>query len=356
MRNKELAVTLSPLTLAERIENVLAAACLGDALGAPPEAMHPEEILRVFGGRVTAFVSPPPLAPFSFGSAAGSLTDDATQMLAMADILIETRGQPTIEDAARGLIRWADDERGFGKFAGPSTQAAIDRIRAGEDPRLVATPARYSISMGTTNGAAMRAPVAGCVRIGNIPAAVDLAAILSAPTHNTQIAWSGAGAVAAAIAAGLARDGSTNLADAAIFGAEAGERLAGIRGRLAAGASVIRRLELALEIAARFPGDAEAAMAELGAVIGAGLPMAEAVPTAIGLAVAAAGNPWNAIVAAANAGNDSDTVALIAGSVVAAWSDTIGAPDDMLATLELVNGLDLGGVAAGLVEACGLEG
>ncbi|PPE78391.1 hypothetical protein C3941_18875 [Kaistia algarum] len=345
--SKEFPLTASSLTLAERIENVLAAACLGDALGAPPEAMYPGDIPALFGGKITRFFAPTPMAPFSIGSAPGSLTDDATQMLAMAEILIESKGQPTLADAARGLIRWSDDPRGFGRFAGPTTKAAIDRLKAGEDPSVVATPPLYSASMGTTNGAAMRAPVAGCVRPGDITGAVDVASILSAPTHNTQISWSGAGAVAAAIAAGLARDGRISLADAAMAGAEAGEKLAVTRGRFAAGPSVIRRMELALTIAERFKGDVDGAMNELGAVIGAGLPMAEAVPTAIGLVVAE-GNPWAVIVAAANAGNDCDTLALIAGSIAAAWTDAIGAPDDLVAELKLVNGLDLGAVAAEL--------
>jgi ADP-ribosylglycohydrolase len=110
---------------------------------------------------------------------------------------------------------------------------------------------------------------------------------------------------------------------------------------------VIRRLELALTIAERVKDDVAGAMEELGAVIGAGLPMAEAVPTAVGLVVAES-NPWAVIVAAANAGNDCDTLALIAGSIAAAWTDAIGAPDDLVAELKLVNGLDLGTVAADL--------
>ncbi|SHG30360.1 ADP-ribosylglycohydrolase [Kaistia soli DSM 19436] len=341
------------LNLAERIELVLAAACLGDALGAPPEAMHPAEIRKVFGGRITHFVPAPPMAPFSNGATPGSLTDDATQLLAMAQVIIEAGGHPTIEHAAKALIAWADDPRGFGKFAGPSTQAAIDRMRAGEDPRLVATPARYSVAVGTTNGAAMRAPVAGCIRPGDIDGAVDVAATLSAPTHNTQIAYAGAGAVAAVVAIGLSggvsRAGKTlSLAEAAFAGAEAGDRLAATRGRLAPGPSVFRRMELAVAIGERYRGDIEACMTELGAVIGAGLPMAEAVPAAVGLAVAVGQDPFSAIVAAANEGADSDTVALISGAMVAAWSDSLKAPDDIMATLELVNGIDLGAIAADL--------
>jgi ADP-ribosylglycohydrolase len=340
----------SSLSLADRIRNVLLGACLGDALGAPTESMYPEEILRVFG-KVTSFVPAPPLAPFSAGSAPGSLTDDATQLLEMARSVIAAKGEPTIEDAARGLIAWFDDERGFGRFAGPTTRIAIERMKAGEDPRIVATPALYSATMGTTNGAAMRAPVAGCVRPGDIEGAVQLAAILSAPTHNTQIAYSGAGAVAAAIAIGIGGPCGMSLADAAFRGADAGERLAETQGRLASGASVRRRLELAVGIADRYRGDTEGCIAELEAVIGAGLPMNEAVPVAVGLAIAAGPNPWDAIVAAANIGNDCDTVALIAGSIAAAWSSDIGAPADVVAELEKVNGIDLAAVARDLVES-----
>ncbi|MCX5496130.1 ADP-ribosylglycohydrolase family protein [Kaistia dalseonensis] len=337
--------------LAKRIYNVILSACLGDALGAPTESMYPDEILDVFGGRVTAFVPAPPRAPFSMGSAPGSLTDDATQMLEMARTLIAAKGTPTVDDAARGLIAWFDDPRGFGRFAGPTTRVAIERLKAGEDPSVVATPVLYSATMGTTNGAAMRAPVAGCVRPGDIEGAVAVAAILSTPTHNTQIAYAGAGAVAAAVAIGLGGPCGLSLSDAAFRGADEGERIAAKSGRFASGASVRRRLELAVAIGDRYRGDAEGCIAELEAVIGAGLPMNEAVPTAVGLAIAVGPNPWEAIVAAANIGNDCDTVALIAGSIAAAWSEDVGAPAEIVAELEKVNGLDLKTVAHQLAES-----
>lgn len=333
--------------LAGRIHAVLAAACLGNALGAATEGMSRGEIRSIFGGRVDRFMEPPPRAPFAEGLTPGRLTDDATQMLAMADILIKTSGQPTADDAVAGLVAWADQEEMFRRFAGPTTRLAVERLRAGVDPRAVATPERYSCSYGASNGAAMRAPVAGAVRAGDIPGAVRLAAILASPTHNTQIAFSGAGAVAGAIAAGLADRGSLSLAKAAIAGARAGEALGPEMGRVVGGASVARRLDLALTIAAQCADDPDRAIVELEEAIGNGVAMAEAVPTAIALAVVVS-DPWRAILAAVNAGNDSDTIAMIAGAVAAAWHGLGATPPRLVAELEAVNRLDLAATARSL--------
>lgn len=118
--------------LAIRIEAVLAAACLGDALGAATEGMQRDEIVAVFGGPVSGLMPAPERAPFARGLTPGRLTDDATQMLAMADVLLRTGGRPTVADAEAGMIAWAGDEETFRRFAGPTTRLAIERIRQGK--------------------------------------------------------------------------------------------------------------------------------------------------------------------------------------------------------------------------------
>ncbi|WP_370675081.1 ADP-ribosylglycohydrolase family protein [Pleomorphomonas sp. PLEO] len=208
----------------EAVRRVFAAACLGDALGAATEAMHPDEIISVFGGRVDRLMPPPPKAPFAAGLTPGRLTDDATQMLAMARRIIATGGQPTVDDAVAGMLDWAGDGDVFTRFAGPTTRIAVEQLKAGMDPARVASPPVYSCMFGTSNGGAMRAPAAGCAKSGRPEEAAKLAAILSAPTHNTQIAFGGAGAVAGAIAAGLGGAKFGDLEQAAIAGAVAGER------------------------------------------------------------------------------------------------------------------------------------
>ncbi|WP_319533029.1 ADP-ribosylglycohydrolase family protein [uncultured Cohaesibacter sp.] len=330
------------------IESVLAAACVGDALGAATECMHPQDILKVFGGPVTSFQQPPEKSPFAKGLAPGRLTDDATQMLAMAKRLIGLHKAPDSADAIAGFIDWSHDEEMFQRFAGPTTRIAVEAMRAGAAAKDVATPETYSCMFGTSNGGAMRAPTAGCAAAGDIEEAVRLACLLSSPTHNTQIAYAGASAIAAAIAAGLGGVSTMSLEEAALQGARLGEEQAKTSGRIVGGSGVFRRMELAFAIGDKYHGDLEAARSELTEVVGNGVAMAEAVPHAFGLVKAADGNAWDAITTAVNGGNDSDTIAMIAGSIAAAWKGAGSIPDALIREVSAVNQLDLAGVAAGL--------
>ena len=333
------------------VARVFACACIGDALGAATEGMHPSEIRSIFGGSVTTFRSPPPRSPFAAGLAPARLTDDATQMLAMARRLIATGGRFENEDSIAALLDWASDGEVFARFAGPTTRLAVERLRAGTPPEAVASPIAYSCVFGTSNGAAMRAPAAGCARPGNPKAAARLACRMAAPTHNTQIAFGGAGAVAAAIAAGLGNSDRT-LQDVADDGAAVGEAEATRIGRVVGGAGVRRRLDLAMTIGLRFKGDCAGATAELTEIVGNGVAMAEAVPHAFGLVVAAADDPWPAIVAAVNGGNDSDTIAMIAGAIAAArWRGSDTVPAGLLAEVEVANDLHLDALASAFVAA-----
>ncbi len=330
--------------LADRIRSVLLAACVGDALGAATEGMHRDEIVRVFGGPVKRLMPPPPLAPFAKGLQPGRLTDDATQMLAMAEVAIRARGNPGPRDAIDGLLLWTEDAEMFTRFAGPTTRVAVEKLRAGVPAETVADPGVYSCVFGTSNGGAMRAPVAGCLRPGNVVEAARLATILAAPTHNTLIAYAGAAAVAGAIALGIGGGPREGMVSAAIEAARAGEAEARAHGRVTGGPDVVRRIKLAVRIGGDFRGRAQEAISELEAVIGNGVAMAEAVPVAIGLVIAAGFSPWQAILAAVNGGNDSDTIAMIAGAIAAAYGE-MDIDSSTAVEVEAVNRLDLKAVA-----------
>lgn len=337
------------MTLVSGIHAVLEAACVGDALGAATEGMHREEIPAIFNGRVTTLMQPPPLAPFALGLEPGRLTDDATQMLCMARMAIRAKGQPTLDDAIDGLLLWMTDTEMFARFAGPTTRVALERLQAGAPAHSVADPGVYSCVFGTSNGAAMRAPVAGCLRPGDVEAASLLATIFSAPTHNTQIAFAGAAVLAGTIAYGLGRGHRSGLLDAAIQAARFGEAEAQRSGRATGGPDMVRRLTMAAGIADRFIGRPQEAMTELEAVIGNGVAMAEAVPVALGLVVAAEFSPWQAILAGVNGGNDSDTIAMFAGAMAAAFG-TSDVDRDVAAKVETVNTLNLQALAAELAD------
>ncbi len=337
------------MTLVSNIRTVLLAACVGDALGAATEGMHRDDIGTVFGGPVTRLMPAPPLAPFAKGLESGRLTDDATQMLCMAKMAIRAKGNPSLEDAIDGLLLWTTDTEMFTRFAGPTTRIALEKLQSGTRAQDVADPGVYSCVFGTSNGAAMRAPVAGCIRPGDIEGAAAIAVIFSAPTHNTQIAYAGAAAIAGAIAHGLGGGTSDNLLDAAIKAARIGEAEARRSGRVTGGADMVRRLEMAAKIGQRFLGRPQTAMTELEAVIGNGVAMAEAVPVAFGLVIAAEFSPWQAILAAVNGGNDSDTIAMFAGAIAAAFG-TDDLDRDVVAEVQRVNALTLNEMAAQLAE------
>lgn len=337
------------MTLASDIHAVLLAACVGDALGAATEGMHRDEIRHVFGGPVTRLMPPPPLAPFARGLEPGRLTDDATQMLCMAQMAIRAGGNPTCADAIDGLLLWTTDTDMFTRFAGPTTRIALEKLQSGARPADVADPGVYSCVFGTSNGAAMRAPVAGCIRPGNVEEAAGVAVVFSAPTHNTQIAYAGAAAVAGAIAHGLGGGTRESMMAASLRAAREGVAEASRSGRVTGGADLTRRLEMAADIGRRFAGRPQAAMTELEAVIGNGVAMTEAVPVAFGLVVAAEFSPWQAILAAVNGGNDSDTIAMFAGAIAAAYG-TDDLDGQVAAEVQRVNGLTLGALAEQLAE------
>lgn len=112
----------------------------------------------------------------------------------------------------------------FTRFAGPTTRIALEKLKAGAPAGEVADPGVYSCVFGTSNGAAMRAPVAGCIRPGDLAGAAKVATVFAAPTHNTQIAYAGAAAVAGAIAFGLGGGTGDGMIDAAIAAGNSARR------------------------------------------------------------------------------------------------------------------------------------
>jgi ADP-ribosylglycohydrolase len=115
----------------------------------------------------------------------------------------------------------------------------------------------------------------------------------------------------------------------------------------AAGANVAARIRLALRLA---QGDRVKAVRALHDVIGVGMATSEAVPTALGLAVIAGDNLWDATRLAASLGGDCDTIAAIVGAIVGAHRGHADVPAHIRAELSAANpDLDLDRVADDLL-------
>lgn len=336
--------------LLSAIHGSLAAACIADALGAPTEELSRAQIRSAFDGYVTQFHDPLPGAPYARGRSAGQITDDSSQMIMLAELLVRTGGALTPADMAALLVEWSKNENYYPHFAGPTTRAAIDQLADGADPWEVGRSGTI-MTQGASNGGAMRVAPVGLFHHGNPQAAVQTAFTTCVPSHNTTAGVAGAAAIAAAVAAACHEGATlTSVVRAAKAGARAGADLGRTQGRDVPGAQIDRRIDRAVSLAMTAGSDEEA-IDLIEGEIGVGLPAAEAVPAALGFFVAAAGDPIRTAELAANAGGDSDTIGCMAASISGAFSGIEAIDPATIATVEQANGLDLQSLARTLLQA-----
>ena len=326
-----------------RVLGAFLGAALGDAMGANTESKTPAMILARYG-RYLDDLLPGGDDTFVRGRPAGFVTDDFSLAWFTAQVLLEHRGQVTQETAEAALLRWAEHPEYFA-LAGPTTRAAVAALRgapapAGELDFLACDNAK------ATNGSAMKIFPAGLLHPGDPDGAIRDAVTLCLPTHNNAASLSGACAVAAAVAAAAGGGTPDDALDAGFYGARRGAE----HGRPVSVASVEKRMELAVAIARR-GRDWEQTMLELGSVVGAGIAVNEAVPCAFGILAATKGRVLPAVRMGVNVGNDTDTVATMAGAVAGALSGAEAVPARFLETICAANAMDLPAMARAYEEA-----
>ena len=337
-------MTLSPqpppaqaaLSRFDRAHGCLAGVALGDALGRASEFMTRDQIRERFGW-LTDFAAPSPMHP-GVGDPLGSITDDTTQTLLIARILIEVRPL-TPERVAAGLVAWARDHDGLNNpYLGPSTRRALGRLMAGASPRETG-------GQGTTNGSAMRVAAIGIAHEADFDAVLADVVASGIPTHDTRNGHQAAAAAAFAVAAAM-RPGAS--LDDVISAAQDGARRGRILGQWSWTTPLDTRIDLAVRLA-RQSVSLEDALQALYDYVGVGLDPAESVASAIGVVVAARGEPMPAILAGINLGGDTDTIASLAGGICGAMRGAREIDARQLAFVESVNQLDLAGIARDLV-------
>jgi ADP-ribosylglycohydrolase len=317
---------------------------LGDAW-AMPALLTPSDTWERYGGWIKEFLPGPEDHPVHSGLSAGRVTDDTEQAFALAEAIIQDQ-RVTIEGAARAIVAWYERVGGDNcPYVGPSTRRAVLAIKRGED---LQTTGRH----GDTNGAAMRIAPVGLIHPGDLKGAVEDAYLACVPTHHTDVAISGAAAVAGAIAIAL-QPGATleEIVQAGQTAAEMG-RAYGYRWL---GASVSRRISLAVEIASRETPE-RVRLQELFELIGTSLAIPESVPAAFGVLTMAQGDPKQAAIYAAALSGDADTIGAMACAIAGAWQGVDAFEPAVLSQLETCNPeLDFHGVALGLAAISGIE-
>lgn len=325
-----------------KIRGCLYGQALGDAWGMPA-LFTPAQTWERFGGWITDFLPGPADHLVHAGLPAGRVTDDTEQAFALAQAIIHD-GCVTVEGTARAVVAWYDRIGGDAcPFVGPSTRRAVLAIKRGDD---LQTTGRH----GDTNGASMRIAPVGLIHPGDLQGAVDDTALACLSTHNTDVAVSGAAAVAGAIAIAVAPDASLDsIIAAGIQAAEMGRA----RGQRWFGASVSRRIALAVEIA-RWPKPDRERLQEIYDVVGTTLAVSESVPAAFGVLAMANGDPKQAAIYAAALSGDADTIGAMACAMAGAWRGAEAFSPEIVAKLKAANPeLNFEDVAKGLYRIAG---
>lgn len=329
-----------------RAYGALAGLALGDALGMPTQAMSPQQIQTVYG-HVTGLVDGDKSQPYAPGMAAGSVTDDTEQALLIASLLLKGHGSGLNLDAgefSHALLAWEDSmiERGSLDLLGPSTKAALERVRAGENPLRVG-------GEGTTNGAAMRVtPIGIAASTSDRQLFADAVWSSCQVTHATRQGFQSAALVAAAVSLGIDA-GAADVTDL-LWKAVAFVRSLPERGAWSPEPDVVAATHRALKLAAQPASSLEWLAGQIGTAVAS----AQAIPMAFAL-LARDPSP-RALLQAANLGGDTDTIGAIAGAILGASLGVEVFDAYGLAQVEQVSQLDLPSVATDLLALRDREG
>lgn len=330
-----------------RAYGALAGLALGDALGMPTQAMSPQQIQTVYG-HVAGLVDGDKSQPYAPGMAAGSVTDDTEQALLIASLLLKGHGSGLSLDASEfshALLAWEDSmiERGSLDLLGPSTKAALERVRAGENPLRVG-------GEGTTNGAAMRVtPIGIAASTSDRQLFTDAVWSSCQVTHATRQGFQSAALVAAAVSLGIDA-GAADVTDL-LWKAVDFVRSLPERGAWSPEPDVVAATRRALKLAAQ---PASSSLEWLAEQIGTAVASAQAIPMAFAL-LARDPSP-RALLEAANLGGDTDTIGAIAGAILGASLGVEVFDGYGLAQVEQVSQLDLPSVATDLLALRDREG
>ncbi len=323
----------------DRAFGALRGLALGDALGMPTQSFTREQIVSRYGELLPGLISADDDHPYAPGLSAGTVTDDTEQSVLVAHLLIEGSGRVTPESMATMLTSWEKSvvARGLRDLLGPSTSAALAEWRAGVSPSETGR-------RGVTNGAAMRITPVGIATSPDENLLVERVVMVSSLTHRTDVALGAAGFVAGCASALI--EGCTWV-DAASFALGVASKCV-MRGVPTDDGEVESRLREAL---ASPPLPVNGKTADLLASrFGVDVRAVASVPTAVAVTTACGGDPWGALRLSASLGDDTDTMASIAGALLGARWGSHAFPDADTSLVERHNTLDLGTLASQLLE------
>ncbi|MCU1424777.1 MAG: ADP-ribosylation/Crystallin [Microbacteriaceae bacterium] len=331
--------------LEDKATGALAGAAIGDALGGAAEGNTPEAIQERYDGFITGIVPPfladwrnaRPIAPYHKGD--GHITDDTLMTNALVDVYATVRDHLDAYSVADHLVplminekRWIPELESEALLLHRVFLAEkwlVTRLHYGHiDPR------EAGVGNVVNCGATMYVSPIGIANSG-APDAAYAEAIDVAGAHQSSYGREAAGVYAAAIAEAmrpeatwqsaveaalrLAKDGTRDAIEAVVDAASGVEDWR-------SGLPVLRRaVEPFDTVGPNYRAPARDAR------IPSRTKSIEELPIALGMLVAAKGDYSESVLGAINYGRDSDSIAVMAGSIAGALSGRDGLPTEWIA-------------------------
>lgn len=329
---------------AEKVEQVLLAFAVGDAMGMPTQLLSRDAAIELLEAQ-GMFADAPVNSPVCPGLTRGSITDDTAQLMILAENLIATGGKFEASSFANSMLIWEEQMASVGSLdlLGPSTKAGLMAARQSSDSKYA----------GTTNGAAMRIAALGSA-VPILPAKganalVDQTLEINRLTHNSLEANLAAVIVAAIISAGIDGLPWDESLEVGFIASEVLTERWGASPSQNIFSGLPENILFEVEHVAALGGKM-AALEFIDKNIGTSMESRESVVAALAVASLAEGRPINAAQLGAALGGDSDTIAAIASALVASsghWGqDEVEAAYFVTQT----NQLDFGSMAASLYD------
>lgn len=336
------------MTRKERVRGCLIGAAYGDAMGAPTENRTREQIFEKWG-YVDRLYAPPPDV-FARGNQAGQVTDDFSMAYVAITEILKNGGIVDSEVAKRSLIEWSKDQRFFEQFVGPTSRTFINQLKGDESGDTKARFKTVNDNRRASNGGAMKIGPVALLAKGDMDTAMKIAVIICMPTHGNWISLSAACAVAAAVNSAIIGDDLCQVLQKGLEGARYGEQIGRESGPAIAGPSVKKRMKLAITMGMAAE-NLSCAMECMRKYFDCSGMAADSVPVSFGLIAASGGDVCKAVKAAANIGNDTDTIATIVGAVLGTYCGSKAFDQETVRMIDLANDYELD-LLAEQIEQC----
>lgn len=320
-----------------KVQAFLEALAVGDAFGKVTEYCSLEEITEKLG-HVEALLTPEEALTHN-NLAHGQVTDDTEQNLYLIRQFAKDK-EITAENTARALLKWVD-ETDAEKYMGPSSSAALEKIKNGED--ITTTGLN-----GTTSGGVMRVPAAFLFSTADNLVENVVACLL--PTHNTGVAMDAAMTYAYSLQAAAKDNPSiSEICDAAYEGSLIGRKYGSQKRTAAVAPGCGERVQYLQEYLPSIK-DEQALKEHLYYVLGTTCSSWDVCSAVFGIFLWAKEDVFTAIRIATEVGGDTDTIACLVACLSSLYAKGHNIPREMVDLVSVSNNIDFPAVAALICE------